>query len=41
MYQLFMRRREALFDLTDALFTTSPMLSPAHLSLASAFNVAG
>jgi hypothetical protein len=37
MYQLFTRRRDALFDLTDALLTTGPMLSPAHLSLASSF----
>jgi hypothetical protein len=37
MYQLFNRRRDALFDLTDALLTTGPVLSPAHLSLASSF----
>ena len=37
MYQLFMRRRDALFELTDALPTTGPLLSPAHLSLAAAF----
>src|SRR5215471_17645495 len=37
MYQLFTRRRDALFDLTDALLTTGPMLSPAHLSLAASF----
>ncbi|WP_136625333.1 NF041680 family putative transposase [Dictyobacter kobayashii] len=37
MYQLFTRRRDALFGLTDALLTTGPTLSPAHLSLASSF----
>jgi DDE superfamily endonuclease len=37
MYQLFTRRQDALFDLTDALLTTGPMLSPAHLSLAPSF----
>lgn len=37
MYQLFTRRRDALFDLTDALLVTGPTLSPAHLSLASSF----
>ena len=37
MYQLFTRRRDALFDLTDALLITGPTLSPAHLSLASSF----
>src|SRR5215831_18644944 len=37
MYQLFTRRRDALFDLTDALLTTGPILSPAHLSLAASF----
>ncbi len=35
MYQLFTRRRDTLFDLADALLTTGPMLSPAHLSLAA------
>lgn len=37
MYQLFTRRRDALFDLTDALLSTGPTLSPAHLSLAPSF----
>ena len=37
MYLLFTRRRDALFDLTDALLTTGPTLSPAHLSLAASF----
>jgi hypothetical protein len=37
MYQLFTRRQDALFELTDALLTTGPMLSPAHLSLAASF----
>jgi hypothetical protein len=37
MYQLFTRRRDAFFDLTDALLTTGPVLSPAHLSLAAGF----
>ncbi len=37
MYQLFTRRRDALFDLTDALVSTGPTLSPAHLSLAPSF----
>jgi hypothetical protein len=37
MYQLFTRRRDALFDLTDALLTTGAVLSPAHLSLAASF----
>jgi hypothetical protein len=37
MYQLFTRRQDALFDLTDALLMTGPMLSPAHLSLAPSF----
>lgn len=37
MYQLFTRRRDALFDLTDALLTTGTVLSPAHLSLAASF----
>jgi hypothetical protein len=37
IYQLFMRRRDGLFDLTDALLTTGPILSPTHLSLASSF----
>ncbi len=37
MYELFNRRCDALFDLTDALLTTGPMLSPEHLSLASSF----
>jgi hypothetical protein len=36
IYLLFTRRRDALFDLTDA-FTTGPMLSPGNLSLASSF----
>jgi hypothetical protein len=31
MYQLFNRRRDALFDLTDALLTTGPILSPDQL----------
>jgi len=37
MYHLFNRRRDALFDLTDALLTTGTVLSPAHLSLAASF----
>jgi hypothetical protein len=37
MYELFTRRRDALFDLTDALLTTGAVLSPAHLSLAASF----
>jgi len=37
MYQLFTPRQDALFDLTDALLTTGPMLSPAHLSLDTSF----
>jgi DDE superfamily endonuclease len=37
MYDLFTRRRDALFDLTDALLTTGAVLSPAHLSLAASF----
>ncbi len=37
MYHLFTRRSDALFELTDALLTTGPMLSPAHLSLAFSF----
>jgi len=37
MYHLFTRRRDALFDLTDALLTTGAVLSPAHLSLAASF----
>jgi hypothetical protein len=37
VYQLFNRRQDALFDLTDAMLTTGPTLSPAHLSLAASF----
>jgi hypothetical protein len=37
MYQLFARRRDALFDLSDALLTTGPTLSLVHLSLAASF----
>jgi hypothetical protein len=34
LYGCFRRRADALFELTDALVTTGPTLSPAHLSLA-------
>jgi hypothetical protein len=34
LYGCFRRRADALFELTDALLTTGPTLSPAHLSLA-------
>lgn len=37
MYQLFTRRRDALFDFTYALLMTGAVLSPAHLSLAASF----
>ncbi len=37
MYHLFTRRRDTLFELTDALLTTGPILYPAHLSLAGSF----
>jgi hypothetical protein len=37
MYQLFTQRRDALFDLTDALLTTGPTPYPAYLSLATSF----
>ncbi len=37
MYQLFTRRRDALFDLMDARLPTGAVLSPAHLSLAAGF----
>lgn len=37
MYHLFTRRRDALFELTDALLTFGSILSPAHLSLATSF----
>jgi hypothetical protein len=34
LYGCFRRRADALFELTDALLTIGPLLSPAHLSLA-------
>ena len=34
LYGCFRHRADALFELTDALLTTGPTLSPAHLSLA-------
>jgi DDE superfamily endonuclease len=34
LYGCLRRRADALFELTDALVTTGPTLSPAHLSLA-------
>jgi hypothetical protein len=37
MPQLFTRRRDALFNLADALLTTGSVLSPAQLSLAASF----
>jgi hypothetical protein len=37
MYHLFARRRDALFDLNDALLTSSSLLSAAHLSLVPTF----
>ena len=36
VYQAFGARRDALFDLLDALLTAGPVLSPVHLSLAPA-----
>jgi hypothetical protein len=33
LYRCFNRRADALFELTDALLTAAPLLSPAHLSL--------
>jgi DDE superfamily endonuclease len=35
LYSCFERRADALMDLTDALLTAGPVLSPAHLSLAA------
>jgi hypothetical protein len=35
-YASFRYRADALFELMDALLTTGPTLSPAHLSLAAA-----
>jgi DDE superfamily endonuclease len=32
LYGCFARRADALFELTDALLTAGPVLSPAHLS---------
>src|SRR5215207_10726454 len=36
VYQAFGARRDALFDLLDALLTAGPVPSPVHLSLAPA-----
>src|SRR5262245_35602867 len=33
LYACFRRRQDALFELTDALLTAGPLLSPVHLSL--------
>lgn len=33
LYSSFLRRPDALFELTDAVLTAGPVLSPAHLSL--------
>jgi len=37
VYGLFGRRRDALFEVLDALLTIGPVASPAHLSLAPTF----